>query len=59
LKKINKIDKPSAKLTKGYRDTMQINKIGNEKGRHDNKNWKIQKSSELTTNTYTQQNWKI
>ena len=28
---INKIDKPLAKLTKGHRDSIQINKIRNEK----------------------------
>ena len=32
LKKINKIDKPLARLTKGLRDSIQINKIRNEKG---------------------------
>ena len=32
LKKINKIDKPLAKLTKGHRDSIQIYKIRNEKG---------------------------
>ena len=31
LKKINKIDKPLAKLTKGHRDSIQIYKIRNEK----------------------------
>jgi len=29
---INKIDKSLAKLTKGHRDSIQINKIRNEKG---------------------------
>jgi hypothetical protein len=29
--KIKKIDKPLAKLTKRHRDTIQINKIRNEK----------------------------
>ena len=32
FEKINKIDKPLAKLTKGDRDSIQINKIRNEKG---------------------------
>jgi hypothetical protein len=32
LKKINKIDKPLARLTRGHRDSIQINKIRNEKG---------------------------
>ena len=31
-KKINKLDKPLAKLTQGYRHSIQINKIRNEKG---------------------------
>jgi hypothetical protein len=30
--KINKIHKPLARLTRGYRDSIQINKIRNEKG---------------------------
>jgi hypothetical protein len=30
--KINKIDKPLARLTRGHRDSIQINKIRNEKG---------------------------
>jgi hypothetical protein len=32
LEKINKIDKPLAKLTRGHRDSILINKIRNEKG---------------------------
>jgi hypothetical protein len=32
LEKINKIVKPLARLTKGHRDIIQINKIRNEKG---------------------------
>jgi hypothetical protein len=32
LIKINKIDKPLARLTKWQRDNIQINKIRNEKG---------------------------
>jgi hypothetical protein len=32
LRKINKIDKPLYKLTRGHRDNIQINKIRNEKG---------------------------
>ena len=31
-KKINKIDKPLARLTRGHRDSILINKIRNEKG---------------------------
>jgi hypothetical protein len=32
FKKIKRIDKPLARLTRGYRDSIQINKIRNEKG---------------------------
>ena len=32
LRKINKIDKPLARLTRGHRDNILINKIRNEKG---------------------------
>jgi hypothetical protein len=32
LEKINKIDKPLAKLTQGHRGSNQINKNRNEKG---------------------------
>jgi hypothetical protein len=32
FEKINKIDKPLARLTRGHRDNIQINKIRNEKG---------------------------
>jgi hypothetical protein len=32
LGEINKIDKPLARLNRGYRDSIQFNKIRNEKG---------------------------
>jgi hypothetical protein len=32
FRKINKINKPLGKLTKGHRDGIQINKIRKEKG---------------------------
>jgi hypothetical protein len=32
LEKINRIDKPLARLTRGHRDSILINKIRNEKG---------------------------
>jgi hypothetical protein len=32
LRKINKIDKPLARFTRGYRESILINKIRNEKG---------------------------
>jgi hypothetical protein len=37
FEKINKTDKPLARLTKGHRDSILINKIRNEKGRHNNR----------------------
>jgi hypothetical protein len=32
FEKINKIDKPLAKLTRGHRNSIQINKIRNKNG---------------------------
>jgi hypothetical protein len=32
FEKFNKIDKPLARLTRGHRESIQINKIRNEKG---------------------------
>jgi hypothetical protein len=32
FEKINKIEKPLARLTRGHRDSFQINKIRDEKG---------------------------
>jgi hydroxypyruvate isomerase len=32
LENINKIDKPLARLTKGHRNSILVNKIGNKKG---------------------------
>ena len=32
FEKINKIDKPLARLTTGHRESIQINKVRNEKG---------------------------
>jgi hypothetical protein len=52
--KINKIDKP---LTRGHRDSIQINKIRNEM--YNNRNRKFKKSSDPTTKAYTPQNWNI
>jgi hypothetical protein len=41
--KINKLDKPFSKLTKGQGDSIQINKIRNEKGDITTKTEEIQK----------------
>jgi hypothetical protein len=58
--KINKIDKPLARLTRGHRDIIKINKIRNEKGYITTKTEEFQKKSlDLTTKGYNQQNWKI
>jgi hypothetical protein len=54
FEKINKIDKPLAKLTRGHRDSIQINKIRNER-----KQRKLKKKSDPFTKVYIQQNWKI
>jgi hypothetical protein len=37
FEKINKIDKPLARLSRGHRDSILINKIKNEKRRHNNR----------------------
>ena len=59
--KVNKIDKPLARLTRGYTDSIQINKIRTEKGDIKTETVEIQKmsSSESTTKVYTQLNLKI
>jgi hypothetical protein len=59
FEKINKIDKPLARLTRGHRDSIQINKIRNEKGDITTETEEIQKSSDPTTKAYTHQKWKI
>ena len=41
--KINKVDKPLARLNKKRRDRAQINKIRNEKGKYTTNTTKIQK----------------
>jgi hypothetical protein len=41
LRKINKIEKSLAKLTKRQRDSIQINKIRNEKGDIITETWEI------------------
>ena len=47
FERINKIDKPLAKLTKGLRDSIQINKIRNEKGNITTEMEKIQKNYQI------------
>jgi hypothetical protein len=60
FEKINKIDKPLHRLTRGHRGSTQINKIRNEKEYITTETEEIQKkSSDPTTKAYYQQNWKI
>jgi hypothetical protein len=59
LENINKIDKALVRLTRGYRDSIQINKIRNEKGDMKTETEEIKKKSDPTTKVYIQQNWKI
>ena len=57
--KINKIDKTLDRVIRGYRDSIQINKVRNEKGDITTETEEIQKSSDLTTKAFTQHNWRI
>ena len=60
FEKIDKIDKPLARLSKGYRDSIQINKLRNEKGDITTEIEAIQKKSlDPTAKSYTQHNWRI
>jgi hypothetical protein len=59
FERINKINKPLGKLTKGPRGSIQINKIRNEKGDITTEMEEIKKSADPTMKAYTQQNWKI
>jgi hypothetical protein len=43
FEKVNKIDKPIARLSRGHRNSIQINKIRNEKGNITTENEEIQK----------------
>ena len=47
FEKINKIDKPLARLIKGHRDSIQINKIRNEKGDITTETEEIQKNHQI------------
>ena len=54
------MNKHLAKPTRVHRDSTQIHKIRNEKGDITTETKEIQKkSSDPTTEAYTQQNWKI
>jgi hypothetical protein len=47
FEKIKKIDKPLAKLTRGHRDSIQINKIRTEKGDITTETVEIQKNHQI------------
>ena len=47
FEKINKISKPLARLTGGHRDSIQINKIRNEKGDITTETEEIQKNHQI------------
>ena len=59
FERFNKTDKLLAKLTKGPRGSIQINKIRNEKGDITETEEIQNKSSDPTIKYYTQQNCKI
>ena len=56
--KINKIDKLLARLTRGHRDSILINKIRNERETKQQILRKSKTPSDSSTKGYTQQNWK-
>jgi hypothetical protein len=59
FEKIKKTDKPLARLTRGHRNSILINKIKNEKWNIAIESEEIQKKHQIsTTKVYTQQNWK-
>jgi hypothetical protein len=58
FEKINKKDKPLARLTRGHRDSILINKISNEKGDITTNPEEIQNTIRSIYKSYTQQNWK-
>jgi hypothetical protein len=58
FEKIKKIDKPLARLTRGHRESILINKIRNETGDITTDPEEIQNTIRSSTKGYTQQNWK-
>ena len=58
FEKIKKIDKHLARLTRGHRDSILINKIRNEKGDIQQILKKSKMQSDPSTKSHTQQNWK-
>jgi hypothetical protein len=59
LRKINKIDKPLAKLTKRHRDSIQVNEVRSEKGGITTETEEIKKPLGHTSKLCTPQTWKI
>ena len=53
FKKINKVYKSLLNLNKGHKESIQLNKIINEKGDITRETEEIQKSSEPTIKPYT------
>ena len=53
IEKINKIDKPLARIIRGHRDNIQINKIRNEKGDITIETEEIKILPNITTKAYT------
>jgi hypothetical protein len=58
FEKINKIDKHLARLTRGHRESILINKIRNEKGDVTTEPKQIKNIFRSYYKWYTQQNWK-
>jgi hypothetical protein len=58
FEKINKIDKPLARLNREHRESILINKIRNEKGDITTDPEEIKTPSDPSTKVYTQQNWR-
>ena len=56
FEKINKIDKTLARLTRGHRDSILINRIRNEKRDITTEPEENQNITDPTTKAYTQQN---
>ena len=56
FEKINKIDKPLARLTRGHRDSILIKKIRNENGDITTDPEEIKTPSDPFTKGHTQQN---
>jgi hypothetical protein len=57
FEQIHKINKHLARITRGNRDSILINRTRNKKGDITRESEEIQKSSYPTIKAYTQQNW--